>query len=111
MLRKILGPGFGPDNWTSGLRGEVPGFAHYEGPSVADFIYPDTDGVLTALWYGGDVKDRWMGAWPTYHIEVKATSMSAGEPFHMSQAQLNTVSSSLSQIKTQSLRCTCRRCD
>lgn len=96
MLRKILGPGFGPDNWTSGLRGEVPGFTHYDGPSVADFIYPDTHGILTALWRGGEVKDRWMDAWPTYHIEVKATSMSGGEPFHMSPTQLSTVGVSTS---------------
>ncbi|KAI0319533.1 hypothetical protein OF83DRAFT_1170153 [Amylostereum chailletii] len=29
--------------------------------------------------------------WPTYHLEVKATSSGPQEPFHMSRDQINTV--------------------
>ncbi|TFY59488.1 hypothetical protein EVJ58_g5746 [Rhodofomes roseus] len=92
VLRKLLGPNFGPDNWTSELRGQVPGFTHYEGDSLADFRCPDDDGILTRLWYGGEVKQRWQSDWPTYHIEVKSTSRSSEEPFHMKRVQLRTVS-------------------
>ncbi|TFY59493.1 hypothetical protein EVJ58_g5748 [Rhodofomes roseus] len=92
VLSKLLGPTFGPDNWTSELRGQVPGFTHYEGDSLADFRCPDDDGILTGLWHGGEVKRRWQSDWPTYHIEVKSTSGSSEEPFHMKRAQLRTVS-------------------
>ncbi|KAH9838232.1 uncharacterized protein C8Q71DRAFT_906078 [Rhodofomes roseus] len=90
IFSKLLGSSFGPDNWTSELRGQVPGFTHYEGGSLADFRCPDDDGILTGLWYGGEVKRRWQFEWPTFHIEVKSTSGSGEQPFHMKRAQLRT---------------------
>ncbi|KAH9928330.1 uncharacterized protein B0H18DRAFT_1000819 [Fomitopsis serialis] len=90
VLSKLLGPSFGPDNWTSELRGQVPGFTYYEGNPLADFRCPDDNGVLTGRWYGEEVKKRWEPEWPTYHVEVKSTSRSREEPFHMKRAQLRT---------------------
>ncbi|KAH9928331.1 uncharacterized protein B0H18DRAFT_1118012 [Fomitopsis serialis] len=88
MLQRILGPGFTENNWTSELRGQVPGFSPFNGPSIADFQYKDKDGVLTDLWHGKKQRKSWKGRWPTYHFEVKTTSGAASEPFHMSYAQL-----------------------
>lgn len=87
FFRKL--PGFGPEHWTSELRGFVEGFQPYEGHSDADFTYPDTQGTLTALWFG---KDSERAKWrPVYHIEVKSSSGDAVEPFHMSTSQLELV--------------------
>lgn len=93
MLQQTLGTDFTEMNWTSELRGQVPGFSPYNGPSVADFCYADLKGILTNLWCGKELKQAWKlkGRWPTYHLEVKTTSGVANEPFHMSAAQLNTV--------------------
>ncbi|KZT67394.1 hypothetical protein DAEQUDRAFT_390210 [Daedalea quercina L-15889] len=85
-LSETLGPGFGPENWTSERHGLVPGFTHYEGSSITKFRCPDDNGALTALWYGEDEEPP---AWPMYHIEVKST-LHRGM-FHMTQQQLRTV--------------------
>jgi hypothetical protein len=85
-------PNFRPDNWTSELRGEVPGFESYPPGSLGDFTYHDNNGVLTALLYGKDRKEMWQDQWPIYYLEVKSTSGSAGEPFHMSKRQVEIVS-------------------
>ncbi|TFY59494.1 hypothetical protein EVJ58_g5749 [Rhodofomes roseus] len=87
-IYRELGPNFTEANWTSELRGQVPGFTPYGGTSIADFRYLDKDGVLTGLWYGQQRKRAWKGRWPTYHVEVKTTSGVATEPFHVSHAQL-----------------------
>jgi hypothetical protein len=88
-------PGFGPENWTSELRGLVPGFLPYEAPAIADFTYHDAYGVLTSLWFGPQTAEAWSGRWPLYHVEVKSTSGAATEAFHLSSRQLDTVSSRL----------------
>jgi len=83
---------FGPDNWTSELRGGVPDFQDYVGSSVADFKYEDCEGELTNLLYGAERKEAWRDQWPTYHLEVKATSgkMAQQYAFHMSRRQVET---------------------
>lgn len=92
MLQHTLGPDFTEDNWTSELRGLVPGFSPYLGPSLSDFRYEDTSGILTNLWFGTKQKRAWKSdRWPTFHLEVKTTSGSVNEPFHMSSAQLQSV--------------------
>ena len=93
LLQHALGPDFTEDNWTSELRGLVPGFSPYLGTSLADFRYADTSGVLTNLWFGTKQKKAWKDRWPTYHLEVKTTSGGVNEPFHMSSAQLQLVRS------------------
>ncbi|KAI0052020.1 hypothetical protein FA95DRAFT_1533561 [Auriscalpium vulgare] len=104
MLVNALGLSFGPDNWTSELRGQVPGFLPYQGQSLADFTYRDVYGTLTAYWYGMEKMGAWRGHWPMFHIEVKATSGAENEPFHMSRRQMNTAlmltERGLSQIPT-----------
>lgn len=80
-------PDFGPENWTSELRGLADGFQPYQGYAVADFVYHDTQGALTALWCG-TTRNEWTGKWPIYHIEVKSTSGDVVDPFHMSVSQL-----------------------
>ncbi|EPT01725.1 hypothetical protein FOMPIDRAFT_110960 [Fomitopsis schrenkii] len=81
-----LGPDLTEDNWTSELRGLVPGFSQYSGTSMSDFRYEDSSGVLTNLWFGTKQKKE-NNCWPTFHLEVKTTSGGLNEPFHMSSAQ------------------------
>jgi len=84
-LTKLL-PDFGPENWTSLSRDQVPGLKAYSGPRrVARFYYPDSHGILTGLVYNEETKGAWKGKWPTYHIAVESTSGRATEPFHMNQ--------------------------
>lgn len=64
----------------------------YEGPSLADFKYSDCEGILTTVLYGEETKTAWASTWPTYHIEVKSTSRSQSEPFHLSRTQMEHVS-------------------
>jgi hypothetical protein len=90
FLEKL--PGFGPDNWTSELRCYAPGMTPYEGSSVLDFIYHDNEGILTKLWLGEDKMEEWRDQWPAYHVEVKGTSGTAQEAFHISRRQLEIVS-------------------
>lgn len=59
---------------------------------MADFKYPDCEGVLTALFYGDEIKEAWKNHWPTFYLEVKSTSGGRHEPFHMSRAQVEHVS-------------------
>ena len=90
-------PDFGPDNWTSELRSEIPGFNTYPPGSFGDFTYDDSKGALTELIYGAERKKAWNGLWPTYHLEVKASlSGRAREPFHVSARQLEIVSFAMS---------------
>ncbi|KAJ7125259.1 hypothetical protein C8R44DRAFT_980460 [Mycena epipterygia] len=92
-LKKML-PHFTIDNWTSELRGEIPGLPPYPPPadSVADFRYSDTEGILTNILFGNATFNAWAERWPEYHIEVKSTSASEETPFHMSARQLRLAS-------------------
>ena len=67
-------------------------FPPFTGTSIADFVYRDTKGALTSILFDSAQVDHWRGKWPTYYLEVKATTGSPGEAFHASPAQLNTVS-------------------
>ncbi|EJD00234.1 uncharacterized protein FOMMEDRAFT_170214 [Fomitiporia mediterranea MF3/22] len=90
LLLNMIGPTFGPDNWTSELRGLNPGFDGFEGPSIADFRFEDQYGILTELLFKGEPEmfsEEW---YPTYHIEVKSTSSGSHEPFHLSKRQFDT---------------------
>ncbi|KZT00825.1 uncharacterized protein LAESUDRAFT_687552 [Laetiporus sulphureus 93-53] len=89
LLRELIGLDFDEENWTSELRGEVHDLAPFSGDALADFRYKDSSGILTGLWYGEKIRTAWAGMWPTYHLEVKATSGSARERFHVSQRQLD----------------------
>ncbi|KZT00826.1 uncharacterized protein LAESUDRAFT_764281 [Laetiporus sulphureus 93-53] len=88
VLQQTLGADFNEENWTSELRGEISGFTPFQGDALADFRYKDDKGILTGLWYGNQTKSTWAGRWPTYHLEIKTTSGSAREPFHVSQRQM-----------------------
>ena len=82
-------------NWTSELRGRA-GFEAFTGVSVADFECRDLDGALTRQIYGPKKQAQWTKRWPTYHFEVKATSL-ATRSFKecidcLSSLQLSTVS-------------------
>ncbi|KAH9955853.1 hypothetical protein BC827DRAFT_1235201 [Russula dissimulans] len=83
---------FGPDNWTSELRNQVPGFTPFQGQAYADFTYLDSCGQLTRAWFGPEKAAAWQGLWPTYHIEVKSSRGGEEEPFHMSRVQMATAS-------------------
>ncbi|KAI0037353.1 hypothetical protein FA95DRAFT_1578894, partial [Auriscalpium vulgare] len=76
VLRGLLGSSFGPDNWTSELRGQ------------ADLTYEDINGNLTAFWYLEKV-EAWRDHFPMFHIEVKATTGSENEPSHLSRRQMS----------------------
>lgn len=93
LLSKEL-PHFSSDNWTSELRGEVPGFEPYPAGSLADFTYRDTSGALTTLLFGKEKHEFWKNHWPTYYLEVKSTPGDIEEPFHMSRRQLQIVRTS-----------------
>ncbi|KAL5531018.1 hypothetical protein ACEPAG_3894 [Sanghuangporus baumii] len=90
LLSTVIGPTFGPRNWTSELRRLYPDFDAFEGSSLADFTYKDYEGILTAHLFKDDpdTVEQWNGVYPTYHIEVKSTSSGSREPFSMSKRQL-----------------------
>ena len=90
MLAQMLDD-FGPDNWTSELRGCAPGFTPFRGSAYANFLYDDTRGQLTYKWFGSEKATARHGRWPRYHIEVKTTHGEENEPFRMSQVQMITV--------------------
>ncbi|KAJ6491690.1 hypothetical protein C8R47DRAFT_976213, partial [Mycena vitilis] len=92
IFRKNL-PNFTVDNWTSELRGAVPGFPPYNSSSVADFRYLDSQGTLTSAAFGDTISQKWAGQWPLYHIEVKSTSdQEQTAAFHLSSRQLDLAS-------------------
>ncbi|KAJ7655665.1 hypothetical protein DFH06DRAFT_1132757 [Mycena polygramma] len=92
IFRKNL-PNFTVDNWTSELRGAVPGFPPYNLSSVADFRYLDSQGTLTSAVFGDAMSQKWAGHWPLYHIEVKSTSdQEQTTAFHLSSRQLDLAS-------------------
>ena len=82
---------FGPDNWTSELRAQVPGFAPFRAQAYADFTYPDSYGQLTRTWFGPEKAAAWQGRWSRYYIEVKSSRGGVEEAFHMSRFQMATV--------------------
>ncbi|KAI5833915.1 hypothetical protein K523DRAFT_412925 [Schizophyllum commune Tattone D] len=83
-------PGFTVENWTSEIRALVDGMGAFAGSAPADFAYHDTQGMLTGIVFGADVQRDWVGAWPTYYLEVKTTSGGRHTAFHMSASQLRT---------------------
>lgn len=62
-------------------------------PAPADFEYRDAHGVLTRHIYGQEVMDAWKDRWPTYYMEVKATTQDLQEKLSMSKSQVQFVSS------------------
>jgi len=80
-------PNFGPENWTSEIRGKFPKLEPFQGLSFADFMYRDSQGVLIEKLYGEKIKAAWKDDWPNYHLEVKSSS-GAAEPFHVSRLQI-----------------------
>ncbi|KAJ7655660.1 hypothetical protein DFH06DRAFT_1046179 [Mycena polygramma] len=94
MFQRIL-PNFTEENWTSELRGAMPGFPPYSSSSesVADFRYTDIKGTLTTAVFGEAMFQAWTGHWPVYYIEVKTTGdEKLSIPFHMSRRQLQLAS-------------------
>lgn len=84
------------DNWTSPRRHIAEdSLPPYEAVALADFVYKDEDGVLTALLFDAQVAEQWSGSYPTYYIEVKTTSGEKTAPFFMQKSQIRTVSSIL----------------
>ncbi|KAJ3554672.1 hypothetical protein NM688_g2984 [Phlebia brevispora] len=85
---KLRLPEFDVNNWASSRRGQVPGFEVFEGISVADFVYQDSEGSMTRYLFGDGRRHDWEGRWPAYHIEVKSTVGTLSVPFLMRQGQL-----------------------
>ena len=86
MFRKLKEslPGFSMDNWTSCLR-HYAGFPNCEeGPS--DFVYKGDMSAIQKLF-----KLTENGNWKTVYIEVKATSRSSKDYFHLSASQFERV--------------------
>ena len=77
-------------------------FPPFTGTSVADFTFRDTHGILTAILFGPAQASSWRAKWPTYFLEVKATSGAQSEPFHISFIQLSTVSPNLVTVERNS---------
>ncbi|EJD42158.1 hypothetical protein AURDEDRAFT_186148 [Auricularia subglabra TFB-10046 SS5] len=71
------------ENWTSSFR-SLAGFPPFLGDEVADFVYHDTDGVLTQRLFPFD--QDFLGS-PKYFIEVKSTSGDQSKPFFMKKRQ------------------------
>ena len=65
-----------------------------EREAIADFKYLDHEGVLTQVLFGPKTRGEWSGRYPTYYLEVKASSGPVEEPFHISASQLSAVRSS-----------------
>lgn len=101
LLRKVL-PDFDPDrDWTSGLRGwarlyeDYKGLSEYTKREVSDITYDDGyDGSMTE-WFvskGCERARSWLAAPPTYHVEVKTTTVDCEERFYVSNNQVKLVS-------------------
>ena len=98
LLLKLI-PDFDVErHWTSNLRGWARSFDAYKALSdytlteVSDITYSDVDGHMTTwLISHGFAKAKGWRKFPTYHIEVKTTTGACGEPFQMSQYQVNLV--------------------
>ncbi|KAH8832352.1 hypothetical protein DL96DRAFT_1581759 [Flagelloscypha sp. PMI_526] len=84
-------PFFSQDNWTSEIRGRVPGFSPFNGRSPADFCYDDIEGKLTSI-LRPDCCEQYVdaGFWPKYLLEVKSTSSGNETPFVMRKNQFET---------------------
>lgn len=84
LLKNILQDDFSYENWTSELRVHA-GFQRFDGEELADFQYLDASGLLTQALFAED--PDYVGTRPEYFIEVKSTSGSQAEPFHMKRRQ------------------------
>jgi hypothetical protein len=94
ILQSVLGEDFNEKAWTSELR-------HVAGPDftiwkpkpwekdTSDFNYFDDDRKLIdwLVRTGVEVPDIWQEQTPEFHIEVKTTTHSCNEPFHLSRLQ------------------------
>ncbi|KZT36781.1 hypothetical protein SISSUDRAFT_1049430 [Sistotremastrum suecicum HHB10207 ss-3] len=81
-------PGFDASHWTSDIKGKIPGMAPHGTTAPADFEYRDAHGVLTRHIFGQEIMDAWKDRWPTYYMEVKATTQDLQEKLSMSKAQV-----------------------
>jgi hypothetical protein len=58
-----------------------------------DIIYYDKDGIFTGLLVGNGYLDSiWIGAQPTYWLEVKTTTRECSAPFFLSRNEYQLVS-------------------
>lgn len=93
-------PGLSKETWQSTMRKHVGchpkyvNMAAWNGQETADFVYPDSAGILTdhLISKGYLDKERWSGKRPQFYIEVKATPGPCEKPFYMSAIQYNRVS-------------------
>jgi hypothetical protein len=93
LLKNILEEKFQQENWTSELRHCVGPFSDWQ-PSpgegdASDFTYFDEDQTLLKclLSNGIDIAMVWQTKPLTFHIEVKRTTRSSDENFHLSRLQ------------------------
>ena len=86
-------PDFTERNWFSDVR-TIAGFGPVQPGAPSDFIYEDTQGIITTMLFGPDRAAQWRDAqgFPTYLLEVKSTSNQEVQRFHLSPYQLNWVS-------------------
>jgi hypothetical protein len=93
-LKQVLKDDFDYENWTSELRHiACPRFPSWEPDpgeeDASDFTYFDEDKTLLKwlLSIGVELPDIWQKESLNFHIEVKATTHSCDEVFHLSRLQ------------------------
>ena len=96
-LKGLVLPGFGLENWKSGIRDRVKTHPDYhdlekdnDRSAIADIEYLDCSGKLTKFLTqkGYLAQALWDSERPLYHVEVKTTTSSNWqEPFFMSKYQ------------------------
>ncbi|KAL6229067.1 hypothetical protein BDW75DRAFT_246072 [Aspergillus navahoensis] len=95
LLLRLSLPGFTRANWRSTIRKKVSDHPEYRnlvpwnGAETADIVYDDTGSAFTrALVDMGLLRgNAWLGATPTYYIEVKTTTGGWSDAFFMSRGQ------------------------
>ena len=84
------------EDWKSNMRNLVkehhPGWSHWPEwteRETADIVFPDTEGVLTAILIENGYLDyqTWVGQKPLYMIEVKTTLSDKNKEFYLSVEQ------------------------
>ncbi|PMD37968.1 hypothetical protein L207DRAFT_431094 [Hyaloscypha variabilis F] len=88
-------PGFGLDNWHSGIRKQVTVHENYrnlrpwQGRETADMTYNDTAGVFTKILIESNYlnKEIWANARPKYFFTVKATTEKCSTRFLLSNIE------------------------
>jgi len=83
---------FNEMHWTSSLRNCIPNMGKFTGRDMdhTDFTFPDKGGKWTRFLMGQGVPGAgsWQSNPPRYHLEVKTTTGGRQSSFHMSDNEL-----------------------